>query len=112
MKASISLPIKIRKFQSLFLNALQDRYAGKVVMVQPNMASLSLVAFMKEEGASAWLRCQEKLHMLPGFALPNRVELPPTVTPGFGDVDDALQVEASIGAESQIVSQSQSWNHL
>jgi hypothetical protein len=50
VKASISLPLPIRKYQSLFLNAMRDRYAGKIVMVRPDSASLSMVAFMKDDG--------------------------------------------------------------
>jgi hypothetical protein len=112
LKASISLPVQIRKFQSLFLTALRNRYPGKIVMARPDTASLSLVAFMKEEGASAWTRCQEKVPiprgiMLPGATLPNRVELPPAAAHGFGDADDELLVEASISAESQSALQSQ-----
>jgi hypothetical protein len=38
--------------------------------------------------------------MLPSFEIPNRVDLP-MVADGIGDEDDALLVEASIGAESQ-----------
>jgi hypothetical protein len=79
-------------------------------MARPDTASLSLVAFMKEEGA--WTRCQEKVPiprgiMLPGATLPNRVELPPAAAHGFGDADDELLVEAYIGAESQSALQSQ-----
>jgi hypothetical protein len=107
LKASISLPIQLRKFQSLFLESMRARYPGKFIMARPDTASLSLVAFMKEEGANAWTRCQERVPiprgiMLPGAVLPNRVELPPVTAPGFGDNDDdELLVEASIGAESQ-----------
>jgi hypothetical protein len=112
LKASISLPVQIRKFQSMFLTAMRSRYPGRVVMARPDTASLSLIAFMKEEGASAWTRCQEKVPiprgiMLPGATLPNWVELPPVASHGFGDGDDELLIEASIGAESQSVPGSQ-----
>jgi hypothetical protein len=67
---------------------------------------MSLVAFMKEEGGGGWSRCQESVPilrgiMLPGFAFPNRVDLPGAADPGIGDNDEALLVAASIGAESQ-----------
>ncbi len=41
--------------------------------------------------------------MLPNFVFPNCVDLPEMVAGGMGvgDDDDALLVEASIGAESQ-----------
>jgi hypothetical protein len=112
LKATISLPKQIRKFQSLFLNAMRERYPGKFVMARPDTASLSLIAFMKDGGASGWTRCQEKVPiprgiMLPGAIIPNRVELPQVAPHGLGDDDDELLVEASIGAESQSVPTSQ-----
>jgi hypothetical protein len=39
--------------------------------------------------------------MLPGTAIPNRVDLPEVAGAGRVDDDDALLVEASISAESQ-----------
>jgi hypothetical protein len=50
LKASISLPAPIRKYQGLYLQALKERHHGKFVMVRPDTASLGLVAFLKEEG--------------------------------------------------------------
>jgi hypothetical protein len=106
MKASISLPFQIRKYQAMFLNAIKTRYVGRVVMARPDISSLSLVAFMKDEGGSGWSRCRESVAiprgiLLPGFDFPNRVHLPVVVDASIGDEDDALLVEASIGAESQ-----------
>jgi hypothetical protein len=63
---------------------------------------------MKNEGGRGWSRCRESVAiprgiMLPNFVFPNCVDLPEMVAGGMGvgDDDDALLVEASIGAESQ-----------
>jgi hypothetical protein len=108
MKASISLPFQIRRYQSLFHKALKERYVDRIITVRPDTPTLSLVAFMKNEGAAGWSRCRETLViprgiMLPNFIFPNRVDLPTVEGAGMGvgDDDDALLVEASIGAESQ-----------
>jgi hypothetical protein len=112
MKASMSLPFQIRRYQSLFLKAMKDRYAGRVVTVRPDTPTLSLVAFMKNEEGGGWSKCRESVLiprgiMLPNFVIPNRVDLPADLTVGagvdpvVGDEDDAMLVAASIGAESQ-----------
>jgi hypothetical protein len=106
IKATISLPFQIRKYQSLFLNAMRSRYAGRIVSVRPDTANMSLVAFMKEEGDAGWSRCRESVPiprgiMLPGFSFSNRVDLPGAADPGIGDDDEALLIAASIGAESK-----------
>jgi hypothetical protein len=87
---------------------MKNRYADRTIMVRPDTSTLSLVAFMKNEGGSGWSRCRESLAiprgiMLPTFEIPNRVELPTVDSDHMGavDDDDALLVEASIGAESQ-----------
>jgi hypothetical protein len=107
MKAAMSLPFQIRKYQGLFYKAMKARYPDRIVMVRPDTPSLSFVAFVKNEGGSGWTRCQETVPipkgiMLPSYVFPNRVDLPAVVGDemGVGD-DDALLVEASIGAESQ-----------
>jgi hypothetical protein len=105
LKATMSLPTIIRKYQTLFLNALRERYRDKIVMVRPDVRSLSLVAFQKEDGAVRWQRCRETQPilrdiLLSGFVLPNRIDLANPTTE-LCDVDDDLLVEASIGAESQ-----------
>jgi hypothetical protein len=107
LKASMSLPFNIRKYQSLFLAAMKTRYNNRVVTVRPDTSTLSLVAFMKNETGAGWSKCRESIPiprriMLPDFEMPNRVDLP-EVGPGpaMGDDDDALLIEASIGAESQ-----------
>jgi hypothetical protein len=106
IKASMSLPFQIRKYQGLFLSAMKSRYVGRVVTVRPDTANMSLVAFMKEEDGGGWSRCRESVPiprgiMLPGFSFPNRVDLPGGDDQGMGDDDEALLVAASIGAESQ-----------
>jgi hypothetical protein len=106
IKATISLPFQIRKFQSLYLDALRDRYKGRVITARPDTSTMSMVAFMKNEGGRGWSRCRETVPiprgiMLPGSTIQNRVDLPEVVSTGRDDDDDALLVEASISAESQ-----------
>ncbi len=107
MKASMSLPFQIRRYQGLFYKAMKTRYPDRIVMVRPDTPSLSFVAFMKNEGGGGWTRCRETVAipkgiMLPNFVFPNRVDLPTVEDGEMGACDDdALLVEASIGAESQ-----------
>jgi hypothetical protein len=106
LRATISLPTKIRQYQALYLNAVKERYPGRAVMVRPDTASLSLVALVKEEGGAAWTRCPgghpiPRGIMLPDYKLPNRVDLPAAGDAELGNGDDAMLVAASIGAESQ-----------
>jgi hypothetical protein len=106
LKATMSLPFQIRKYQSLFLNALRGRYAGRAISARPDTSTMSFVAFMKKEDGSGWARCRESLPiprgiMLPDFVFPNRVDLPGGTESGIGDDDEALLIAASIGAESQ-----------
>jgi hypothetical protein len=106
LKASISLPAPIRKYQGLYLQALKERHHGKFVMVRPDTASLGLVAFLKEEGDRTWKRCPghhpiPRGIMLPDFVMPNHIELSPGSLMDHSDGDDELLVAASIGAESQ-----------
>ncbi len=90
LKASIFLPAPIRKYQSLYLNAVRERHPGKAVMVCPDTANMSLVAFVKDEGVGAWSRCPG-LHpiprgiMLPGYLIPNRIDLPAAAETEVGD---------------------------
>jgi hypothetical protein len=106
LKATISLPTTIRKYQSLYLNAVREHHRGKVVMVRPDTANMSLVTLVKEEGGGAWVHCPgghpiPRDIMLPGYKLPNRIDIPLAEVPELGDNDDAMLVAASIGAESQ-----------
>jgi hypothetical protein len=106
LKASISLPAPIRKYQGMYLQAMKDRHRGKYVMVRPDVASLGLVAFVKEEGDRSWTRCPGHHPtpwgiMLPDFTMPNHIELPSESLMDQTDGDDDLLVAASIGAESQ-----------
>ncbi len=78
-------------------------------MVRQDAASLSLVAFMKEDGDRAWTRCTDhhpipRGIMLPDFVMPNRIGLPTEAA--MDEEDNAILVAASIGAESQGASQS------
>jgi hypothetical protein len=106
VKATISLPFQIRRFQSLYLEALRDRYKGRAITARPDTSTMSMVAFMKNEGDRGWSRCRETVLiprgiLLPGSVIPNRVDLPVVDGAGRVDDDDALLVAASISAESQ-----------
>ncbi len=106
LKVSISLPKPIRKYQGLFLQAMREKHCGKTVMVRPDASSLSLVSFLKEDGERAWTRCPvqhpiPRNIMLPGYIMPNRIELPGGADTDLADSEDAMLVAASIGAESQ-----------
>jgi hypothetical protein len=105
IKATISLPTPIWKYQSLYLKAMRERHVGKVVMVRPDIASMSLLAFLKEEGDTKWTQCPGSWPiprgiMLPDYVVPNRIDLPMVADNELGD-EDAMLVAASIGAESQ-----------
>jgi hypothetical protein len=111
LKATISLPAPIRKYQGLYLQAMRERHRGKCVMVRPDTASLSLGAFITEDGDRAWTRCPghhpiPRGIMLPDFAMPNRIGLPAGAATDEMDNEDDILVAASIGAKSQIASQS------
>jgi hypothetical protein len=80
MKAYMSLPAKLREYKALFYKAIQARYPNKIVMVRPDAATLSLVAFTKSHGGSRWTQCPE-IHefprgiMLSDFVVPNGITL-------------------------------------
>jgi hypothetical protein len=81
LNASISLPKSIRQVQSAFLSAMRARNPGKIVMVRPDVPSLSFVAFLKEDDEGGWTRHPEQYPiprgiMLPGFTPPSRILSP------------------------------------
>ena len=84
LKAVMSLPQPIRKEQSAFIRALRQRYPNRIVTARPDISSLELVAFMKNEGASGWTRCWETVAiphgiLLPGYNPREVIILPPTL---------------------------------
>jgi hypothetical protein len=106
LKASISLPAPIRKYQGMYLQALKECHRGKFVMVRPDVATLSLVAFIKGDGDRSRACCPghhiiPRGIMLPDFIMPNHIELPSESPLDQNDGDDDLLIAASIGAESQ-----------
>ncbi len=85
---------------------MKTRYPDRIVMVRPDTPSLAFIAFVKNEGGSGWSRCRETVPipkgiMLPSYTFPNRVDLPTVAEDEMGMGDDALLLEATIGAESQ-----------
>jgi hypothetical protein len=107
LKASISLPKPIRQMQSAFLAAMRACNPGKIVMVRPDVPSLSFVAFLKEDGEGGWTRHPDQYPiprgiMLPGFTPPSRIVIPDTQRADQDVPDeDALLVGATMSAESQ-----------
>ena len=53
----MSLPTPIRKELAAFNKAVRAAYPGKIVMTRPDVHSLSLVAFTKNDGGKSWDRC-------------------------------------------------------
>jgi hypothetical protein len=81
IRAVMSLPTPVRNYQSLFLRALRERYPGKIITARLDVATLSLVAVMKNDGGPGWSRCPESQEnskgiMLPGVVIPSRNTLP------------------------------------
>jgi hypothetical protein len=110
LRATVSLPAPIRKYQGLYLQAMRERHRGKAVMVRTDAASLSLIAFTKEEGDRVWTRCPDhhpipRGIMLPDFSMPNWIGPLAGAASSDMDHDDDILVAASIGAESQGASQ-------
>jgi hypothetical protein len=106
LKASISLPKPLRQLQAVYLSAVRARHPGKIVMVCPETASLSLVAFIKEDGEWGWTRCPDEYRIprgiiLPGFDVPSRIVLQDSQLPDRDVSEDAMLVEATVTADSQ-----------
>ena len=49
----MSLPAPIRKELAAFNKAVRAAYPGKIVMTRPDVRSLSLVAFTKNDGGKS-----------------------------------------------------------
>jgi hypothetical protein len=84
-RAVQSFPEPIRKEMAAFRKALQERYPDEIVMVRPNLATLSLVAYKKFHGDARWVDCEETHAiplgiMLPGYNPPCRITLPPVAS--------------------------------
>jgi hypothetical protein len=73
-----------------FRKALECRHVGQIIMVRPDIASLSFTAFRKNDGDARWTACQETLPiplgiMLPGFRVSDTIDLPEAAVAGGGD---------------------------
>ena len=53
LRATMSLPAPIRKELAAFNKAVRVAYPGKIVMTRPDVRSLSLVAFTKNDGGKS-----------------------------------------------------------
>jgi hypothetical protein len=106
LKASISLPKPLRQLQAVYLSAVRALHPGKIVMVRPETAGLSLVAFIKEDGERGWTRCPDEYRiprgiMLPGFDVPSRIVLKDSQLSDRDANEEALLVDATVIADSQ-----------
>jgi hypothetical protein len=54
LRVTISLLTSIRKFQFVFYKAIQERHAGKIMMVRPDTTSMAVVIFAKCDGEPCW----------------------------------------------------------
>jgi hypothetical protein len=73
---------------------MRERHRGKAVMVRTDAASLSLIAFTKEEGDRVWTRCPDhhpipRGIMLPDFSMPNWIGQPAGAASSEMDHDDS-----------------------
>ncbi len=85
VRAVQSYPEPIRREMAVFRKALQDRYQDEIVMVKPDVNTLSFVAYKKSDGAPRWEDCVEPHAiplgiMLPGYTSPNMIRLPEAVS--------------------------------
>jgi hypothetical protein len=90
LKATQSLPAVIRRHMAAFRKALEGRHEGQIIMVRHDVASLSFTAFRKSDGDARWTACPETLPiplgiMLPGFHVPDTIDLPEAAVVGGGD---------------------------
>ena len=74
LRATMSLPTLIRKELAAFNKAVRSLYPDKIIMTRPDIPSLRLVAFMKEDGERVWRDCPMFHH------IPHNI-LDPSYTP-------------------------------
>ena len=81
LRVTQSLPQPIRDHMAAFRKALEDRYAGQIVMVRHDTRNLSLTALRKTDGEGRWTQCNEELPIPVGIMLPGfravAIQLPP-----------------------------------
>ena len=65
LKASMSLPLGLRVAQKAATSAVKREYPGMVVMVRPDVNSLSFVALVKRDGKKKWNTLPNKMPMDP-----------------------------------------------
>ena len=87
LRATMSLPTPIRKELSAFNKAVRSAYPDKIVMTRPDIATLSFVAFIKEDGAGSWTKCPAT-HPIPHNIIDDNYNTPSDIHVSRGDVVD------------------------
>jgi hypothetical protein len=59
IKASMSLPLGIRKEAEACRKVVLEKYPGELVMIRAEAEGLRFVAFHKKDGEGKWVRCPE-----------------------------------------------------
>jgi len=59
IRATMSLPFGIRNELKKFHEEIKGEHAGMIVMTRPDIQSLSLVAFIKQDGCPVWTRLEK-----------------------------------------------------
>jgi len=70
-RATQSLPPQVRKEVSAFADAVRAENPGKIVMVRPYSSSLTMAAFVKEDGGQKWERCGQPKPIPPEIMVPS-----------------------------------------
>jgi len=59
IRATMSLPAGIRSELKKFHDEVKGEHAGMIVMTRPDIKSLSLIAFIKQDGCPVWTRLEK-----------------------------------------------------
>ena len=87
LRATMSLSPPIRKELSAFNKAVRAAYPEMIVMTRPDIATLSFVAFIKEDGAGSWTKCPAT-HPIPHNIMDDNYNTPSDIHVSRGDVVD------------------------
>lgn len=74
IKASMSLPLGIRKEAEICRKTVLEKYPGEIVMIRAEAEGLRFVAFHKKDGEGKWIRCPETYKIPFSSVLPEEAE--------------------------------------
>jgi hypothetical protein len=74
IKASMSLPLGIRKEAEICRKTVLEKYPGEIVMIRAEAEGLRFVAFHKKDGEGKWTRCPETYKIPFSSVLPEEAE--------------------------------------